>query len=322
MTTLLVRNAEENNRAHSILTGPRGHEVSSVRYIGWPKLVFSCDEPLDVMRCAGNLEAMRETAEHHYCLVRYGTANRRYMTDDDRRAARLSAHFENGKRKVIIDLSHAMNGAAQAAVARAAELEAGEPAHLFDGLLTANDDGERAKDWSGHVGAALAIAARRLPASHITAVLLTAVVAFAIGWTCVKHTAVNLEHAFKMRAQDDEQQLKIAEFNARQLTGTDGKKVHLTSSAKLTLTREDAEDARRVTLMSNMEIEHPLLRFVAAEAHDGLAAALDMAPERGNVRVNGMEMRADTARGGAKALRRAAKAKRDWTTEVIPATDI
>ena len=92
MTTLLVRDADDNRRAHSVLSGPRGRDVTDLRYEGWPRLVFDSDKRLDLIRCAGNLEAMRETAEHHYCLIRYGTADRRNMTEADKAAARISAH--------------------------------------------------------------------------------------------------------------------------------------------------------------------------------------------------------------------------------------
>jgi hypothetical protein len=122
--------------------------------------------------------------------------------------------------------------------------------------------------------------------------------------------------------QEDSQQLKMAEFNARLLTGTDGKPVQLTPQVKQALAREDAEDKRRAAQLAKMELEHPLLRFVSAEAHDGLAATLDMAPDGSTIRLNGMKMGAATARDGAASLRRAAKAKRAWVTAVVPATDI
>ena len=91
MTTLLVRDANENHRAQAILTGPRGHEISDVVYAGWPRLVFDSDVRLDLVRCAGNLEASRLAAEHNYCLIRYGSPDRRRMTDADRMAVRISA---------------------------------------------------------------------------------------------------------------------------------------------------------------------------------------------------------------------------------------
>ena len=323
MTTLLVRDANENHRAQAILTGPRGHEISDVVYEGWPRLVFDSDVRLDLVRCAGNLEAARLAAEHNYCLIRYGSPDRRRMTDADRMAVRISAHFENDNHTIVIDLSNAMNGTAAAARARAAELRCGGNAHLFDGLLAANDDADAPKESVGRalreIGTAIV---NRLSPACITCILLAGVVSFAVGWTCVGGIEANLEHAFKMKVQEDSQQLKMTELNARLLTGTDGKPVQLTPQVKQALAREDAEDKQRAAQLAKMELEHPLLRFVSAEAHDGLAATLDMAPDGSTIRINGMTMGAAMARDGAASLRRAAKAKRGWVTEVIPATDI
>ena len=214
-----------------------------------------------------------------------------------------------------------MNGAAQAAKTRAAEGGGGGTANLFAGLRSDTDDGGKESNARAlrEIGTTVA---NRLPASNLTRVLMLGVVRFAIGWTCVKGIEAGLEYAFRLKVQEDSQQLRIAELNARQLSDADGKRVQLSAHAKQTLAREDTEDARRVALLSEMELEHPLLRFVAAEAHAGLADTLDMAPELANIRINGMAMSAATARGGAKALRRAATAKRGWVTEVIFATDI
>ena len=131
MTTLLVRDADENRRAQAILIGPSGHEISDIVYEGWPRLEFDSDVRLDLIRCAGNLEAARLAVEHNYCLIRYGSPDRRRMTDADKAAARISAHFENDDHTIVIDLSNAMNGAVAAAKACSAELRCGGNARLF-----------------------------------------------------------------------------------------------------------------------------------------------------------------------------------------------
>lgn len=325
VTELVVRNADDERRALAVLAGPQGHLVSNVRYAGWPICRLDAEVPFDLVDCAPHIEEIRERAERQYCLIRHGKDDRRLMTDADKAALKIGARFENNNRTLLIDLSQAMNGNIAAARLRAMELSAGAPADLFGNLHADNDDAaEKGTAEYGKWHAAADVGksiVNRLSSISLASVLMAAVVIGGIAWTCVKYHEANLNHELESKKEDNAQQLKIAELNQRSMTGQDGQPVALTSVAKERLAREDAVDLRHVALLSKMELEHPLVRFVSAQSLDGVASALHAVPDTGKVWVNGAEMQAAIARAAAKKLRKSAQARRDggaWITEIIP----
>jgi hypothetical protein len=196
---------------------------------------------------------------------------------------------------------------------------------LFGDLQADNDDNQDNKSgeytrWHAAVDITKRIV-NKLSPGLIASVLMTAVVVGGIAWSCVKFHEADLNHQLEGKKEANAQQLRIAEFNQRSITGHDGQPAALTSEAKQALAREDALDLRQVALLNQMELEYPLVRFVSAESLDGVAAALDTAPQHGKVLVNGAEMQGAIARAAAKQLRKSAKARRDnkgWITEIIP----
>lgn len=257
--------------------------------------------------------------------MRYGRSDLRLMTGADKAAAKLSAHFE-GDHTLVVDMSNAMNGSIAAARARAMECVAGgETINLFEELAADDDHGGEMVGgnygkWNAAADAVKHVANRLSPGA-IPAVLMFGVVAFAAGLTVSKCVEAKFRHVLAMKQEDNAQQLRIADLDARRMTTQDGRGIKLTALSEQGLAREDAEDMQRVAMMEHMDLEHPLVRFVSAESTDGLAAALHMAPDQGRVWVNGAEIQAAAARQVAKELRKAAKAKRagsGWSVEVIP----
>lgn len=110
----------------------------------------------------------------------------------------------------------------------------------------------------------------------------------------------NQNYQLESKKEDNAQQFKIAESNQRSITGQNGRPVALTSAAKETLAREDVLDLRHVALLNEMELKHPLVRFVSAPSLDGAATAMDAAPKSEKVWVKGAELQAAIARAAAK----------------------
>ena len=88
-----------------------------------------------------------------------------------------------------------------------------------------------------------------------------------------------------------------------------GKAAKLNARVERALARADVEEAERLKVLTSMELEHPLVRFVVAEGENAYAAALDMAPETGTATLNGLQLEGKTARAAAKMIRHAVKAK-------------
>lgn len=325
VTELVVRNADDERRALAVLAGPQGHLVSNVRYAGWPICRIDAEVPFDLVDCAPRIEDIRERAERQYCLIRHGKDDRRLMTAADKAAVKIGARFENNNRTLLVDLSGAMNANIAAARLRAMEISAGASANLFgevhgDRDHTEETGKEEYGKWRAGADVGKSIV-KRLPWMALMAVLLAGVVVAGLAWTSVNYHEANLNHELALKKEDNAQQLKIAELNQRSITSRDGRPVALTSRAKESLASEDAAGLQHVALMGAMELEHPLIRFVSAQSLDGVASALDAAPETGKVWVNGAEIQAALARGAAKKLRKSAHARRDggaWITEIIP----
>lgn len=325
VTVLLIRNADDERRALVVLAGTQGHLVSNIRYSGWPICRLDAEMPFDLVRCASAIEEIRERTERQYCLIRYGKDDLRLMTDGDKAAVKLRARFENNNRTLLVDLSQTMNANIAAAHLRAMELASAPTAVMFSDLHADNDakaehDKKEFGKWhaASDVGKAIV---NRLPTMALSAVLLAAVVVSGVVWRDVKYHEANLNHQLEIKKEDNAQQLKIAELNQRVIRGQDGRAVALTSAAKDALAREDAIDLQNAALLSKLELEHPLIRFVSAQALDGIASAMESVPETGKIWVNGGEMQSAFARAAAKKLRKSAQARREsggWITEVIP----
>ena len=336
VTTLVVRNAADEHRALSVLAGPQGHLVNNLSYVGWPICRFDSELPFDLVRCASTIDELRERAERQYCLLRYGKDDLRLMTAADKHAVKPDAWFENNSHTLVVDLSRAMNGNVAAARLRATDIANGSAAELFDEVPASDDRAtEKTKTEYGKWHAAADVGksiVNRLSPKSLHSVLLIAVAIGSIAWTCVRFHeanathdaqlhAANLKHDLDLRTEDHAHQLALAELNQRSITDQDGRRVALTSAAKKALAREDAENFKQARLLSQMELEYPLVRFVSAQALDGVAAAMEVVPASGRVWVNGAEMNAAIARAGAKQLRKSAQARRDgggWITEIVP----
>jgi hypothetical protein len=99
-----------------------------------------------------------------------------------------------------------------------------------------------------------------------------------------------------------------------------GREAHLRPTDLAKKEEGIAGERSRTRRLISDNIEMPLLKFVVAEAEGAMPALLSMAPEHGTITINGTPVSAETAKGGAKAMRKLAKVKRDnggWSTEVI-----
>jgi hypothetical protein len=144
------------------------------------------------------------------------------------------------------------------------------------------------------------------------------VLAFAMMWGSVQHHEVRLADA---RVPERlAHQLQMKELDRTTIVRLDGTRATHTAAVEKALNAEKAAEQRKLKLLSEMELEHPLVRFVVAEAEEALPLVLGLAPRTGTTAFNGERMPAQAIRAWAKQLQQASLAKRrangGWITKV------
>ena len=157
MTTLVVRNNADYDRAAEALRGPLAETIKDVRCEGWPRLTLTTDEPLDVVRCSSCITDMQELVMRLVCGIKYGTDDLRYLKAADKAAVHLGVGHAPAMRGISIDFSGAANAALQSAKDVTSRRQSkGRMASLFEWLRGAS--GTPAETWKG-VGLQIGLAA-------------------------------------------------------------------------------------------------------------------------------------------------------------------
>jgi hypothetical protein len=317
VTRLTIRNSADFDHAIRVLRGPLAKTIKDVRCEGWPRLVLASDGRLGV-RCSQRITEMQESVARVVCAIKYGTDDLRYLKTADKQAIELGIAYAPDQRGIAIDFSGATNVALQSAKSSGQRQSKWRMAGLFDWLRATNDD--KKETWAGAAAKVGLAIVDKCPPWQITATLMVTALIGMNNIADIHKQKNTLEHAFKMHAEDNQQQLRLAELGKSIIIDKAGHAAKLDAKAQRALDKEEQAKAERVRILASMELEHPLVRFVSTEADNIYAAALDMAPEQGIITVNGMELPAKTARGGAAAIRQANKKKRldndGWTAIV------
>lgn len=322
MSRLVVRDGADFEHAVRILKGPLAKTIREVRCEGWPRLVLEAEDRLGV-RCSQRISDMQESVARIVCAMKYGTDDLRHLKAVDKRAIELGITYAPDQRGLAVDFSGAANVALQAAN-DAGEKSKWRIAGLFEWLK-----GESKGGTETGLGAALKLGLAvvdKCPSWQITAALMLTVLVGFNNVADVYKQKNTLEHAFKMHVEDNQQALRLAELNRSVIVGRAGRVAAVDTKVRQALDKADKAAAERMIVLARMELEHPLVRFVSAEAENIFAAALDMAPENGTTTINGLKLPAKTAWSGAKAVRQASKAKQlandGWTAVVQRANDV
>lgn len=321
MSTFTVRNPADAWQAMQLLCAEGGEHIK-IRFENY-FLTVDASSPIDGMRSAEFFIALQRAIRHEHCMVKYGKRSLRGLTEQDRRDTKVGVSYHPENTRIVYDLTGALNARAKAVEDwdERGPIGAERTQSLIAG--SEKEEGKNKESWP-RTARELGLAyIRKSGARDLRTIGLAAVLAAAMahalpnivyeGLTFVaERWDASAAHQYRMAMKD---RTTIVTFQSR-----DAKLGH-TELAKMEHEVDGARARTRALISDN--IEQPLVRFVVAEAESVRPALLDMAPKWGTITINGAAMNGETARAGAKLLRKAAKSKRDnggWVTQTVPAS--
>lgn len=305
MNTSMVRSEEDLLRA---LLGLNSNHFLDLKFVDYPRMVIDADDGFDVMRNGRRLARIQEAVQRQYSLVKHGTRDLRRLRAAEKDAVRVTAEYLRGGKQLVLDFTNAANAMLAAIKENVQKAATWKPG--LD-LLAALGSG-------GGLAATGVAAVIVLGPERLERIATTGVLAFAMMWGSVQHHEVRLADA---RVPERlAHQIHMKELDRTTIVRLDGSRVKETAALERALNAEKAAEQRKLKLLSQMELEHPLVRFVTAEAEEALPLVLGLAPKTGKTAFNGREMPAQTIRAWAKQLQQASRTKRHgdggWVTEV------
>ncbi len=318
MSRLTIRNYHDAWRAFDLLCGEGGRHVR----IWFENCVTTVDssEPIDGIRKAKGFIALQVAIRRQFCWLKHGSRYLGRLSPADRAATEIDVEYHPNGRHIRYDLTRALN-----ALAGAVEQwdEYGPPWLSRTGdLFTANLQrlGAKVETWPQ--------AARDVGVAYIGSLTpkdrrgigRLAVVMCALVVIVPEIVPEGLSFIAKRWDAVAAHQERMVLAEPTTVVTTDGRHAKLSAAEMAKIDRDlDAENMRVGSIISD-NIETPLLSFVVAEAEMARPALLDMAPSWGTITINGLPLQAATAKAGAKAMRKAAKQKRDVGTGWITTT--
>lgn len=285
-----------------------------VRFVGWPKLVVDTSEPFHPMRNLLRLQGIQEAVERQVCLLLHGTTDRRYLLSAEKKAARIEADYSPDKCRLVLDFSGAANAVLRAVKEKARQAGEWKPQQMLFG------DGKSVGLWE-RVGDGVHELARKVTPEGAERIWTAGVVAAFLMVGSVWGLKVGLTYELQRRQQAIEHQERIAELDHTTIIRRDGVVARETAQLKEILHEEKKVEAQKVALLSDLELEQPLIGFVAREGRRAAPIVLGLAPSTGRLSFGGMEMGAKEARGLAKLLRQVERDEDvkggEWQTKVV-----
>lgn len=307
MDTFLVRSEEHMLRA---LLGLDGKNFLDVKFVGYPLMLIDADDRIDdAMRNRRRLDGIQSAVERQYCLIKYGTRDLRRLRAPEREAVHVPAVPTRGGKQLLLDFSNAAN--AILAAIRENLWKAGSwkpgPDLLAD-----------VARYGGGLAATGVAAVMELGPERLLRVATYGVVGFALAWGSVQSLGVYLDDARVPERLAHQERMK--ELDRTTIVRLDGTRATQTAALEKVLNAEKDAEQRKLKLLSEMQLEHPLVRFVVAEAEEARPLVLGLAPRTGTTAFNGDRMPAQAIRAWAKQLQQASREKRKgaggWITEV------
>jgi len=292
------------------LLGLNSNHFLDIKFVGYPLMLIDAEHRIDAMRNRRRLDGIQAAVERQYCLIKYGTRDLRRLRAPEREAVHVPAVPLRGGKHLLLDFSNAANAmlaAIRENVWKAASWKPG-PDLLAD-----------VARYGGGLAATGVATVMELGPERLQRVATYGVLGFALAWGSVHGLGVYLDDARVPERLAHQERMK--ELDRTTIVRLDGSRATQTAALERALKAEEDAERRKVRLLSEMELEHPLVRFVAAEAEEARPLVLGLAPRTGTTAFNGVQMPAQAIRAWAKQLREASRqAKRrdegGWITHV------
>ncbi|MEO8422224.1 MAG: hypothetical protein ABI457_13625 [Hyphomicrobium sp.] len=305
MNTFMVRSEEDALRA---LLGLNSNHFLDMKFVGYPLMLIDAEDRIDAMRNRRRLDGIQAAVERQYCLIKYGTRDLRRLRAPEREAVHVPAVPLRGGKQMLLDFSNAAN--AMLAAIRENLWKAGS--------WKPGPDLYAALGNYGALAATGIATVKELGPERLQRIAVLAVLVGMPIWGAVEgYEAYLADQRVPERLAHQE---RMKELDRTTIVRLDGTRATQTAALEKALTAENDAEQRKFKLLSEMELEHPLVKFVVAEAEEARPLVLGLAPKTGKTAFNAREMPAQAIRAWAKQLQQASLAKRrrdgGWITEV------
>jgi hypothetical protein len=325
MSRLTIRNYGDAWRAFDLLCNDATQNVG----IWFDNCLVTVDAsaPIEGMRKARGFMALQVAIRRQFCWLKHGSRNIGRLSPADRAATEIGVEYHPNGRHIRYDLTRALN-----ALASTVEQwdEYGPPwLDRTDNLFAVTVDKLASKvETFPHAARDVGVAfVASLTQKNRKALGRLAIIMGALALMAPTVIPESLKFASQRMDAASARQERMAIAERTTVVRSDGREAKLSDAQVAELEHGiDAEKMRVGALISD-NIETPLLSFVVAEAEIARPSLLEMAPASwGTITINGVELRSEAAKAGAKAMRKATKQKREagagWVTKTIPAQDI
>jgi hypothetical protein len=306
-------------RNHAELVGAcasfeiHGRTFSDYCFENFPVLSLSASEAIDGVASSRAVAVLQSATRRFYALLKYGYPRR--LRKKERAEARIDVRHFDGDSRLEIDFTGPMNAALLASSRRAAELRWPEYRRLAAYKQSEVSGGSEGPWRTARECLLRLIDGLEPPDKRL--VLMFAITLFAgvVGSGLYFKEAT----AYQLGALDrnHSHQLKMAELEHTTIVTHTGGPVVRNGAIKV-MEREVDQEMKTARMLVGGEIDHPLLQFVASEAHKVQPALLQLAPPHGWLEVNGFRITSAQAAAFEKAARqqiardRAAAIENGW----------
>lgn len=251
-----------------------------------------------------------------YSLLKYGKRNARLDARDKELTEVIPRYHPNG-RMIRYDISAPLN--AMATVVE--EWDEHGPVHIDRtmSLFAAPRDKQPEESWRRTVREGVVAFFNGMKSADKRELGKFAVLAIAASWLGYQAIKLTIDMIDEPVTAYVQQQLLGPE--PTRVVTADGKEAKLPAK-QIAQVEHDIEARRqRAQLLIADNVEQPLLRFVVAEVETARPALLAMAPDSGNITINGETFIGPQAKAAATKLRKHSKRRRQegWQTTVIGA---
>jgi hypothetical protein len=261
---------------------------------------------------------LQRAIRRQFSWMKYGKRNAR-LTDRETAATEVRQVYHPNGRQIRYDITNPLNALAEAAD----EWDEHGPIHeeRTHSLFAAPPRKEEKEGWARATRELGHLVIPGLSSRQKTSIAKFGVLMAAVIWLGGDLITEGFKFAGERLDAYAQQQRLDSKVPTTVATYT-GKAANLEPKQVAALERDIDTERARLRMMMSDNIDVPILRFIASEAENARPALLRMAVDEGMFAINGNSMSSDVARGGAKAMRKLAKARRDnggWVTEIVPA---
>jgi hypothetical protein len=277
--------------------GGEWRAFADFRFVDYPVLSVVASEALDGVACARAVAALQALARRIYSVLKYGRPRR--LTKKERAEVKIRVKHLDEDHRLDVDFTRPLNASLRA-------LDQWDERALHHasvrGGMFAHPPGKK-ESWERTARESILAINAGLSRKDRRQILMLGMLLIAGLVGEAIYFKESFAHDLAAQEASYKHQRTMAELERTSIVTCSGERGQ-PGKALRELEQQLDNDARRARMLVSGEIDHPLLRFVAAEAKPAQASLLDLAPSHGWLSINGFKLSSEQAAVGAKAARK------------------